>query len=160
MNEAKEWFLNLNSRDQLMLAIGGFAFLIYILLFMILIPMQGELERKKQGNLAAMSEQQRVHHLAGQVLGREQQQSNGRDTQQSLNALLNSSLRQFGLRMESFQPSGDTARVRLSSSEFNKVLAWLDEMETKKGVQIRDLTITADNDPGAVLVNLQIMQGG
>lgn len=157
MNDIKQWFLDQSPRDQLMLAVGGVLVMLYILLFMVLLPLREELQATQKRNLAALQEQQRVHNLAGRVLG--QQSSGGGASGQNLNALLNDTLREFGLRMENFQPSGDAARVRLGTSDFNKVFAWLTEMEVKQGVQIRDLTITADQNPGAVLVNLQLVQG-
>ena len=158
MNEMKQWFLDQSPRDQLMLSIGSVAVLLYVLIFMLLLPMYDELETKQKRNLAVMEEQQRVRALASQVLG-QQQSPTGSTAGQSLNGLLNQSLREFGLNMENFQPSGNAARVRLGSSEFNKVFAWLNEMEMKQGVQVKDLTITTDKDPGAVLVNLQLVRG-
>lgn len=158
MNDLKQWFLDQSPRDQLVLSVGGVATVIFILLFMVLLPMYDDLESTQRRNLAAVNEQQRVRELAGQVIG-QQQSPSGATAGQNLNALLNESLREFGLTMENFQPSGDSARVRLGSSDFNKVIAWLTEMEVKQGVQIKDLTITADQGPGAVLVNLQLVRG-
>lgn len=157
MNNIKQWFLDQSPRDQMMLAVGGVLVVLYILLFMVLLPLREDLQATQKRNLAALQEQQRVHDLAGRVLG--QQQSPGAGAGQNLNALLNETLREFGLRMENFQPSDDSARVRLGTSEFNKVFAWLTEMEVKQGVQIKDLTITTDQTPGAVSVNLQLVQG-
>lgn len=157
MNEVKQWFLDQSPRDQMMLSVGGIAVVLYILLFMVLMPLYDNLEKTQQRNLAAMAEQQRVRELAGQVMAQKQSPS-GSTAGQNLNALLNESLREHGLTMENFQPSGNTARVRLGASEFNKVLAWLTEMEIKHGVQIKDLTIT-EQGPGAVGVNLQIARG-
>lgn len=157
MNELKQWFLDQPPRDQIMLSVGGIAILIYILLFVILFPMQNELEQKEKRNQAALGEQQRVYELAGRVLGmREAGEGSGT---QNLNAILNQSLREFGLTMEQFQPSGGSARVRLATSEFNKVLAWLHEMEIKQGIIIKDLSVTAEKNPGAVSVHLQLVQG-
>lgn len=158
MNDIKQWFLDQSPRDQMMLSAGGIAVVLYILLFMVLMPLYESLEKTEKRNLAVMAEQQRVRELASQVLA-QQKSPSGATAGQNLNALLNQSLREFGLTMENFQPSGNSARVRLGSSEFNKVLAWLHEMEVKQGVQIKDLTITADQGPGAVLVNLQMVRG-
>lgn len=158
MNDIKQWFLDQSPRDQLVLSAGGVLVLLYILLFMVLLPLREDLQSTQKRNLAALQEQQRVHNLAGRVLGL-QQSAGGGAAGQNLNSLLNETLREFGLRMENFQPSGDAARVRLGTSDFNRVFAWLTEMEVKQGVQIKDLTITADQSPGAVLVNLQLVQG-
>lgn len=159
MNDIKQWFLDQSPRDQMMLSIAGVAVLIYILIFMVLFPLQNDLERTEKRNLAALQEQQEVRQLAGQVLARQQSGQTGGGTQ-NLTSLLNDSTREFGLTMENVQPSGNSARVRLGASDFNKVLSWLHEMEIKRGLQISDLTITADRNPGVVQVNLQLTQGG
>lgn len=159
MNEIKQWFLDQSPRDQMMVSVGGVAVLIYILFFLVLFPMQNDLDRKEKRNMASLQEQQEVRQLAGQVLARQQagQASAGA---QNLTSLLNDSTREFGLTMENVQPSGNSARVRLGASDFNKVLAWLHEMEIKRGLQISDVTITAERNPGVVMVNLQLTQGG
>lgn len=160
MNELKQWFFDLSPRDQLMLVVGGGLLLVYILVFVVYFPMKDGLEQTERRNIAAMEEQQRVRELAGQVLAT---RAAGGDPAAggggSLNAALNSSLREHGLAMENFQPSGSGARVRLGTSEFTRVLAWLHDLEVKRGLHIRDLTITADPAPGAVVVNLQLQQG-
>jgi general secretion pathway protein M len=158
MNEIKQWFLDQSPRDQLMLSMGGVAVALYLLIFLLLGPMYSNLEAKERRNVAALEEQQRVRELAGQFLARQQIAATS-TAGQSLNGLLNQSLAEFGLSMENFQPTDNTARVRLGSSEFNKVVAWLNALEVKQGVQIKDMTITADQTPGSVVVNLQIAWG-
>lgn len=157
MNEIKQWFLDQSPRDQMVLSVGAVAVVIFILFFLILFPMQENLAKTQKRNLASLQEQQTVRDLAGQVLARQQDGTQGGS--QNLTSMLNDTTRQFGLRMENVQPTGNSARVRLGASEFNTVLAWLHEMEVKQGLQVTDLTITADKNPGAVLVNLQLTQG-
>lgn len=159
ISDLKDWFAGLSPRDQLMLLVLGGAVGLYILVFLVLMPMRNELERKEQRNLRALEEQHRVLNLAGQVLGSREDQAEDAPGQQSLNALLNNSLGEFGLSMETFQPSGSAARVRLAPSEFNRVIAWLDELENTHAIQIRDLTLTAEGRPGMVLVSLSLLRG-
>ncbi len=157
MNEWKEKFFLLSARDQLMLVVGAAAIFLYILLFVVLGPLQSKLELQRKRVAAAVAEQQNVYSLAGKV--KALQSGGGQVANQSLNAIINDSLRQFGLRMENFQPSGSAARLRLAAADFNQVLPWLHELEIKQGLQIKDLTLTADKNPGAVLVNIQVQQG-
>lgn len=159
MNDLKQWFFDLSPRDQLMLVVGSGLLLIYILVFLVYLPMKNGLEQTERRNIAAMEEQQRVRDLAGQVLATRAAGGDPADGGGNLNSALNSSLREHGLTMENFQPSGSGARVRLGASEFTRVLAWLHDLEVKRGLHIRDLTITADQTPGAVVVNLQLQQG-
>jgi general secretion pathway protein M len=158
MNELKQWFLDQNPRDQMMLSLGAVALLIYVLLYMVLFPLQDKLEKTERRNEAALREQQETRQLAAELIAR--RSGDQGPANQNLTSLLNDSTRQFGLLMENVQPSGNSARVRLGLSDFNKVMSWLHEMEVKHGLQINDLTITADKTPGFVMVNLQLTQGG
>lgn len=159
MDELKQKFLDLSPKDQLMLAVGGLAVLVYILVFLLLVPMQKETAKMQKRNTAALHEQQRVRDLASKLMAKQQAGEAGNQGDQSLNGILNTSLRDYELRMENFQPSGNSARVRLSSGDFNQVLAWLNEMETRQGMVIKNLTMAADEKPGAVMVSLTIAQG-
>lgn len=158
MEDAKEWFLNLNPRDQIMLVAGAGLVFIYVLLFLILFPMQKNLDKTRTQNLAALQEQEEVRQLAGRVLAT-QQSAQGGTGEQSLNGIVNKTLSAHGLTMESFQPSGNQARVRLGTSDFNQVYTWLHELEITHGVNVKDVTVTADKSPGSVMVNVQLLWG-
>lgn len=159
MNELKQWFLDQSPRDQLMLSIGGAFVFAFILIFVVLFPMQDKLDKMEMRNQAALGEQQEVLTMAGDLLA-QGGTSSSPNSSSSLNGLINSTTRKHNIRMESLQPSGDTARVRIGASEFNNVMAWLNEMENKRGMQIKDLSITASSAPGSVVVQLQLVQGG
>jgi general secretion pathway protein M len=158
MNELKQWFLDQSPRDQMVLSAAAVVVGIFILLFLVLSPMQADLDKKQKRNLGALQEQQMVRDLAGQLLAR-QQSGQGGGNSNSLTSLLSESTRNFGLTMENIQPSGNTARLRLAAADFKQVLAWLNEMEIKQGLQVSDLTLVADKAPGTVIVNLQLAQG-
>ncbi len=158
MNDLKQWFFDLSPRDQLMLVVGGSLVLVYILVFVVLLPMDDKLDQSRKRNLAALEEQQRVRQLAGELMAAKS--AGGKSgSGGSMNAVLNNTLREHGLTMENFQPSGDGARVRLGVSDFNQVLAWVHDLEVNRGMHIRDLTVTGDQVQGAVSVNLQLQQG-
>ena len=47
--------------------------------------------------------------------------------------------------MDDFQPTGaNNVRVRFASVEFNKLVAWMNELENKEGIQIKEVSVTAD----------------
>lgn len=156
-DELKQKFYDLSPRDQLMLLVLAAGVLLYLLHFVLYEPMRDELESERKRVLAVKEEQARVRSLAAQALAL--QQSGGELNHQNINSILNDTSREFGLRMENFQPSGSAVRVRLASADFNRVLAWLHELEIKQGLQIRDLNLTADDQPGAVIANVQVEQG-
>lgn len=157
LQDLKDKFYELAPRDQLMLIVLVGAVVLYVLFFVVYVPLKNDLAGESKRVVALHQEQARVRSLAGQVLAL--QAAGGDVNNQNINSILNDSSREFGLRMENFQPSGNSVRVRLAAADFNQVLAWLQELELKQGLQIKDLTLTADQRPGAVLTNVQVQQG-
>lgn len=159
MNELKQMFLDQSPRDQLFLSLGGVLVVAFILFFMVLFPMQDELEKQQRRNAGLMAEQSEVLDMAGQLMALRQPGASAGGAQ-SLNAIVNTTTREHNLRVENLQPTGNAIRVRLGASSFNDVIAWLHDMEVKRGLQVKDISITANTSPGTVVVQLQLVQGG
>ncbi|BCD99102.1 type II secretion system protein GspM [Marinagarivorans cellulosilyticus] len=146
MNDFKNWFLQNSPREQLLLAVGAIAVALTLLYLVLLAPMTKDRDKQITNNNAVLLQQAEVRRLASIVLG---QQQGGGDQPRNLAQVTNQSLRNHGLRMEDFQPTGDSdVRVRLASVEFNKVMAWLDELENKEGVQVKEVSVTAGDVKG------------
>ncbi len=160
MDDLKQWFLGQSPRDQLVLSLGGVLVSLYILMCLVLQPMQNDLAKQERRNARMLDEQVEVLSMAGQLMAVRDPGAPTGARDQSLNGIVNATTRHYGLRMDSLQPSANSARVRLGASNFNDVMAWLNDMENKRGLQIKDLTITASQLPGSVVVHLQLVQGG
>lgn len=146
MNDFKNWFLQNSPREQLLLAIGSIAIALTILYVGLLAPMTKDRDKQITNNNAVLAQQAEVRRLASIVLG---QQQGGAVQPRNLAQVTNQSLRNHGLRMDDFQPTGDNdVRVRLSSVEFNRVMAWLDELENKESVQVKEVSVTAGDADG------------
>lgn len=146
MNEFKNWFLQNSPREQLLLGVGAVAVALTLLYAGLLMPIANDRDKQILNNKAVLSQQVEVRQLAAEVLG---QQQSGGGRQASLAQVTNNSLRNHGLRMDDFTPTGDKdVRVRLSNVEFNKVMAWLDELENKEAIQIREVSVTAADITG------------
>ncbi|HEY7774831.1 MAG TPA: type II secretion system protein M [Marinagarivorans sp.] len=145
MNEFKNWFLQNSPREQLLLAVGAVAVFLTLLYVMVLKPLATDRDKQLTNNQAVLAQQAEVRRLASIVLGMQQ----GGTAPRNLAQVTNQSLRNHGLRMEDFQPTGENdVRVRLASVEFNKVMAWLDELENKEGIQIAEVSVTASDVKG------------
>ena len=146
MNEFKNWFLQKSPREQLLLAVGAIALLVTLLYVGLLLPLIESRDKQLVNNRALMAQQIEVRSLAATVLG---QQQSGSTNQRSLAQITNTSLRNNDLKMEDFQPTGnDNVRVRLANVEFNKVMSWLNDLENKEGVQVKEVSVTASDIQG------------
>ncbi|MDZ7923536.1 MAG: type II secretion system protein M [Marinagarivorans sp.] len=146
MNDFKNWFLQNSQREQLLISVGSVLVILALLYMLVLVPMTKSRDKQVINNRAVLAQQQQVRELAAQYLG-EQQSGGGQPM--SLAQLINTSLSHHGLRMDDFQPTGEQdVRVRLDRVEYNKVMAWLDELENKKGVQIKEVSVAVDEVAG------------
>lgn len=146
MNEFKNWFLQNSPREQLLLGVGGVVLLLTLLYAGVLMPLSKDRNKQLINNQSLLAQQQHVRELAAEVMAQEQ---GGGAQHASLAQVINTSLRNHSLRMEDFQPTGEqNVRVRLAKAEFNLVMAWLDELENKEGVQIKEVSVTADDVKG------------
>ncbi len=148
MNELKDRFLQLSPREQLSLGILFVAVTLTLLYVLLLAPIAKKRDKQLVNNKAVATQHMEVRQLASEVLG--QQKAGGRG-QASLAQVTNNSLGNHGLRMEDFNPSGNSnARVRLANVEYNKVMAWLDELENKEGIQVKEVSVTAGDVKGVL----------
>jgi general secretion pathway protein M len=146
MNEFKNWFLQNSQREQLLISVGGVTVILVLLYMLVLVPLVKNRDKQVLNNRAVTAQQQQVRELAAQYLG---EQQSGGNQPMSLAQLINTSLRNHDLRMDDFQPTGEQdVRVRLDRVEYNKVMAWLDELENKKGVQIKEVSVSVDEVAG------------
>jgi general secretion pathway protein M len=142
MNELKNWFLQNSPRKQLALSIGALITAVVLLYMVAISPLAKNRDRQLTNNQALVSQLIELRRLAAELLGRLE---SGGAQPLNLAQLTNQSLRSHNLRMEDFQPTGDTSvRIRLANVEFNSVIAWLDELENKEGVQISEISVTGD----------------
>lgn len=147
-----------NRREQMMLLSGGVLVGVYILWLAILSPLQNK--RDSLQKITTNTEQSlgRVQLLAKQfeVLAQQSTQAN---TGSDISSVIDASLRDNGITMTSFTPgSGGEVRVRVDKITSELVLQWLYDLETKYHIAIRELSITASNDPGQVSINLRLVK--
>lgn len=148
MEAFKDWFLQKAPREQIFLGFLSVAVVLTIIYAGFLLPMAKERDAQLTNNRALLAQQIEVRKLAADVLGQKQA---GSSQVVSLAQVANKTLREHGLTMEDYNPRGESgARVRLASVEYNKVMAWLDDLENRSGVQIKEVSSTADDVSGVL----------
>jgi general secretion pathway protein M len=147
-----------NRREQMTLLIGALLITVYILWLAVLSPLKHKRDSLLQTTINTQLSLGKVQLLARQfeVLA---QQSNHASAGGDISGLIDSSLRENGMSMSSFTPSaGGEVRVRIDKVASEPLMQWLYDLETKYHIGIRELSITASNDPGQVSINLRLIK--
>lgn len=146
MDELKNWFLQNSPREQLMLSVCAVAVSLCLLYLGVLAPLAEKRDKQLANNQTLLNQQEEVRELAASILGARQ---NGGGGDRSLAQLTNNTMRNHGLTMEQFQPAGNNSvRVKFGTVEYNKLIAWLDELENKEGVQVSEVSVSTSDVAG------------
>ena len=146
MNDFQNWFLQKTPREQIFLGVGVVAVLLTLAYALLLVPLTQDRDKQLQNNRALLAQQGEVRKLAAQLKA---QQAAGTSSPRSLTQVVHGSLSKHQLAMKDFQPSGTTdVKLRLVDAEFNKVMAWLDELENTEGIQVKEVSVSADEEQG------------
>lgn len=150
----------LSLRDQAMLVVLAAALLLYLLYQMLWQPLATSNRNLERQNAAAAQSLANMNQLAAKY--RELQKANGpanASEGETLTALVDQSVAANQLHMSRFQPgsSGDV-QVRFDNVSFDQVLRWLNELESKHGVTLREYGISPGSGPGLVNVSVRLFR--
>ncbi len=158
MESIKNWWAEASSRDQLAIVILGIAIAIYTLYVGVLssfTDMRVEQERRVEAQKNAY---ERVKNLAAE-LDSIQNGNDFNDGGSSVEKNVQSSIAQNGLRVSGFDASGRSGiRVRFETVDYEKLLAWLYDLEISQGLRLKDVTIAGLSDPGLVSASVLIQK--
>ncbi|RYY03865.1 MAG: type II secretion system protein M [Gammaproteobacteria bacterium] len=145
-----------NRREQMTLLIGALLIVFYIIWLAVLSPLNNKRDSLLKTTESNQQTLGKVQLLAKQyeILSKQSSQVNASG---DISGLIDSSLRDNGMTMGSFTPgTGGEARVRVDKVASETLMQWLYDLETKYHIVIRELSITAANDPGQVSVNVRL----
>ncbi len=158
----KSWFLRFTLREQLMLLAMAVAVLGYIVVALVLLPMERQRDEHAARNVAA-----------GQVLGRvdamvtelealrdnSSRAASGRN--RNLTALLNRSAANLGLQISRLQPNSRGAvQVRFETAALEPLLRWIHRLETADGLVVEELSMSQTSAAGYVSASLRVAGTG
>jgi general secretion pathway protein M len=152
-------FSQFNRREQITILVGGVLLAFYLVWMIVISPLQNKRQSLLTTNTSAQQALGRVQLLARQVQNQMQQGGQTSGSSENISGLIDSSLRENGMSMSSLVPgaSGEV-RVRIDKANSESVMQWLYDLEVKHQVSIRELSITASNDPGQVAVNVRLLK--
>lgn len=154
----KEWFAQLNQREQLSLVVLGFVVGLYLLYMLAWAPLADKREQLALQNQGIARSLQQVDAMASEVL-RLREGGGVNTSQRNLTALINQTTSRRGLQVSRLQPNsrGDI-QVRLEAAAFDELLAWLDEIENREGLLVTEVAITQSGAGGRVNATIRIAQ--
>lgn len=143
-------------REQVMLVILGVAVVIFLLVILVVVPLQDWRATEQQRLTNSQNELMRVRELVAQIKANNVR-SKPRGNEQSLAVLIDNSLSKNQLVMRGFQPGGNQdARLRLENAAYPDLAQWLYDLEYIHRVNIQDLSLTPARVSGRLMVNLRI----
>lgn len=148
-----------NRREQTTLLIGALLVALYIVWIAVLSPLNSKREQLIKTTTSTQQSLGRVQVLARQFEQLAQQSNQANLANDNLSGLIDTSLRDNGMTMSSFIPgTNGEVRVRIDKVATEPLMQWLYDLESKYHIAIRELSITASNDPGQVSINLRLVK--
>lgn len=152
-------FSQFNRREQITILIGGVLLAFYLVWMIVISPLQTKRQNLLTTNISAQQALGRVQLLARQVQSQMQAGGQTSASSENISGLIDSSLRENGMSMSSLVPgAAGEVRVRIDKTSSESLMQWLYDLEVKHQVSIRELSITASNDPGQVAVNVRLLK--
>lgn len=153
MNAITEWWEQASPRDQLAVFVLSICAALYFLYMAVYSPIVSMKDEQLTRNRAAVAEQQRVRELAAKVKSQTSPAAGGK----SIVEVVSRSMSANGLNHSGMQPNGTSnVRLRIEKAPFNKVVAWLNHLETNEGLLVNDASVAATSDSGVVSVNIRL----
>ena len=156
----KEWFSQLNQREQMSLLLLGLALSLYLVYMFVWSPLESRREQLAVQNTAVAESLARVDAMVTELL---QLRSSGAKpgAKRNLMTVINQSTGRLSLPVSRLQPnSRGEIQVRLEDVAFDSLLQWLYEMEYREGLLVREVSVTKTGSVGRVNVTVRIAQAG
>jgi general secretion pathway protein M len=156
----KEWFSQLNQREQVSLILLSLALLLYLVYMFVWSPLDDNREDLVVQNVAVAESLVRVDAMVSELL--QLRSGDGQaGAKRNLMNVINASTGRLQLPVSRLQPnSRGEIQVRLEGASFDDALRWLHEMEYQEGLLLRELSVTQTGTVGRVNITVRIAQVG
>lgn len=156
----KDWFAQLNQREQVSVLALGVVVALYLLYVAVWSPLSSKRDALVLQNAAIAESLTRMDAMVSEYLLLKQSGAT-RNNRRNLTTVVNQSTGRLNLPVSRLQPNsrGDI-QVRLENAAFDDVVAWLHEMEFREGLLVREVSVTQAGAVGRVNATIRIAQAG
>lgn len=156
----KDWFAQLNQREQLSVGILSVALLLYLLYMLVLSPLDNSRKQLIAQNIAVAESQGRIDVMVSQLLELRQGGTKA-GVKRNLTSVINQSTSRLQLPVIRLQPnSRGEIQVRIENGSFDDVLKWLNEIEYTESLLVREVSVTPAAAAGRVNITVRIAEAG
>ncbi|NKC20113.1 MULTISPECIES: type II secretion system protein M [Pseudoalteromonas] len=153
--QAVNYWRGLKEQEQKLLIVAGVIFVVFVLIMGIFKPLN-------QAVSDAEAKLKRNHELVnwvGQSVNKLKTSSPAQVISGgNISQIVNNTRGRFQIDISKMQPSGESLRLTIDDVEFNKLVAWIDELTNKHGVKVENLDLTQGNLPGFVRVSRLVLE--
>ncbi len=145
------WYLSLDSRNRNIVRLVAASLCLLFLLVFVWMPITGwsETEIQRYQNSIALHEWIQQNEQQARAIDEKNPASEG--TRDSLLTLISRSAKASGITLLRFQEEGSGGvSVVLQEQVFNDVIVWLEQLQTRNNIEIRQLSIDVHTEPGKV----------
>lgn len=154
------WWTQRTPRERLVLAVGGVALALILLLGLVWAPLQDSIDRRQAALAAQQDTLQWMNEVAAELPQLRPHGGASGPPATALLSLLESSARQRGLRQRitRMEPQGEgSVRVNLREVGFDATMQWLAQLQAA-GVYLREGQFVLADGPGSVNVSLTLQR--
>ena len=160
LNPAQAWWSTISQREQRLVLVCGGLLLLGLLYWGVVQPLQ---QRSEHARTRIQSEQQLlqwVKSTADDIITLRRQGGVVR-TNQPFNQVIASSTRDFNIELIRVQPRGERMQVWVQPLPFSQLVAWINFLREKQGIDVEFMDLDRGAAPGLVEVKrLQLKRGG
>lgn len=160
LNPAQAWWSTISQREQRLVLVCGGLLLLGLLYWGVVQPLQ---QRSENARTRIQSEQQLlqwVKSTADDIITLRRQGGVVR-TNQPFNQVIASSTRDFNIELIRVQPRGEMMQVWVQPLPFSQLVAWINFLREKQGIDVEFMDLDRGAAPGLVEVKrLQLKRGG
>jgi len=157
MDSIKNWFNELDERDQKITLVGAVLFVVVMLYLFLLSPMNNAVAELR---VSVASKQKSVDYMKQQVplfLGNKGSSTGAKSTL-PLSSVVNSSTQKYSLpvsRRDSKSPN--EMQVWFDNVPFDSFLKWVSELKTRYGVTVASVNVRSQDRNGITSINVKLV---
>jgi len=154
----KEWWLQLNQREQSLVGSLGSVLIVFLLYSLIWQPLNENIE---QGQKKLDSRQALLSFVAQETARYKTfSGSGGANSSGSLSSVINQTARSKNISITRVQPQNSDIQVWIDNVAFSQLLNWLEELAKNEGIYVQNVDLGQTDEAGQVQVKrLQLGKG-
>lgn len=147
----KEWWMNLQSREQRLVAALGSVLLVFLCFQLIWQPLT-EGVTKAQAKLARQQALLEWVTIETARIAQQPVSNASNNTTASISSIVNRTARQKNIVIARLQPQTNSVLVWVDNINFNTLLTWLANLSEQHGIKVINIDINQDSVSGSVEV--------